>query len=53
MTDTDTLRKRAEAATPGPWACTRSIPQEGFECFWIKAQPNPAKALCAMITEVK
>lgn len=42
MTDTDTLRKRAEAATPGPWACTRSIPQEGFECFWIKAQPHPA-----------
>lgn len=42
MTDTDTLRKLAEAATPGPWVCTRSIPQEGFECFWIKAQPHPA-----------
>ena len=28
--------------TPGPWLVVGSIPEEGVDCFWIKAQPHPA-----------
>jgi len=28
--------------TPGPWFVAGSIPEEGTDCFWIKAQPHPA-----------
>ena len=28
--------------TPGPWFIVGSIPEEGSDCFWIKAQPHPA-----------
>jgi len=27
--------------TPGPWQVIGSHPSEGFDCFWIKGQPNP------------
>lgn len=27
--------------TPGPWKSTPSTPQDGFECYWITAIPNP------------
>jgi hypothetical protein len=27
--------------TPGPWLVVGSIPEEGVDCFWIKAEPNP------------
>ncbi len=30
------------AHTPGPLVAMASIPQEGFEAYWIKAQPNRA-----------
>lgn len=26
--------------TPGPWIAIHSIPEEGFECFWLRAQPG-------------
>lgn len=29
------------AHTKGPWQSFGSHPSEGFDCFWIKAQPNP------------
>lgn len=28
--------------TPGPWAAIRSIPEEGCDGWWIKAQPHAA-----------
>lgn len=28
--------------TPGPWQAIGSIPSDGFDCFWINAQPSPA-----------
>lgn len=28
--------------TKGPWIAFGSIPEEGVDCFWIKAQPHPA-----------
>ncbi len=27
--------------TPTPWTYVSSVPAEGYECFWIKAQPSP------------
>lgn len=26
--------------TPGPWIAIHSIPEEGSECFWLRAQPG-------------
>ena len=28
--------------TPGPWQSIGSHESEGFDCYWIKAQPSPA-----------
>ena len=36
MTQPDSQKERF---TPGPWMLVGSIPEEGVDCFWIKAQP--------------
>lgn len=32
--------------TPGPWKIERSIPEEGFECFFITTEYWPNSSIC-------
>jgi len=46
MTDTtdalvERLRDLLGKATPGPWKVTPSVPEVGYECFWLTACPAP------------
>ena len=38
--DLDELERLLKAATAGPWSSTPSIPEQGYECFWITACPE-------------
>lgn len=33
--DKEKIRAAAMAATQGEWQAVPSIPEEGFECFWL------------------
>lgn len=35
MIDIENIKQAALAATPGDWKAVCSIPEEGFECFWL------------------
>ena len=35
MIDIEKVKQAALAATPGDWKAVCSIPEEGFECFWL------------------
>jgi hypothetical protein len=39
--DYKALREAAEKATPGPWLALPSPPMDGYEYYWVQAQPNP------------
>jgi len=38
----DQCKALAEKHTDGPWVLIGSHPNEGFDCWWVRAQPSPA-----------